>query len=1123
MRSFRHYSRQLAAVIIAGLVLSLFSSAWGTAAVYGADQAQSQGKAVMSDIQPVELLLNGGFEQLDEAGVPKHWAVMGDVWHEGFKVSGEAARTGSYGLMIKTDIANNPWVNQPIQVEEGATYKLLSWFKSAGVNGQAGYKIEFYTSEVVSPETALQGYSYRAPVADMDGQWHEMVTEMVAPPGAKYMYVYLRLYGTGKVYFDDASVRKTKDAPQLELLPNQLYYYTDLMSGNIQVKFTPRDGSFSGKTMEVKLVDTGTGQALFTKSGVAAAAEWETVFDPSIMALNKPYLLYAEIKDGAGHLVERQEKTLYRLERPAALPANGPVLVDEKPFFPVIAYHANISDYPLLREIGVNTVQGMNGLSDEGLQALLDAAHANDLKVMVTLYEGMLVKENMERNKQIITKFKNHPAVLGYMIMDEPKLNGIMQSELLDAYRMIRSLDPVHPTYMVESELEAYRSTGQATDILVTDVYPYNKERMQPISAVGNGVRKAVANVDNIKPVWTVLQTFRMPNTAWDYLPSITQVRNMGYQALLAGSKGFAFYSINDPGWRLPDSELWPGLKAFKEELPLISGLATQATKIAENIEGNVQWGIWQNGAEQYVVAINMTQAAQSVTVPLPQSGNYIELLHGASVAQWSIADDALQVTLQSEQAIVYRVSPFSVAIGAVAEKVQTAAALSGSSEWQGIVQGLQQGLNSLKPELEQAELDMNAVLAHTAAILARISAAEVWVDSQEGAIPADKRAAMLAVLDEVRAGLQRLVQAVLQIDVNLSSDNVVADEALEVAVSLRNDGQADLENIKLVIGASIADMQPVEKEIGLLAGGTNSAVSESIMIPAATAAGDYSVNVTASYMYNGVELTASIIKGLKVSALLSAKSNPEKLRIHAAGTYLFTVELVNHASRIVNVSLSHQGADQLTVDLPASVTLQDRGSAAVTGNIILPAGTTVTEAVYQLNIEVRVEGKLIETVPLQIQTDPNLVYNPGFELAAANSGQLDGWLLRNGVWNHEVAHSGRSSVRLNPDANNNWNTINTGVGRGIDTVPGKKYILSGWVKNGSSAGLVELGLRQADANDASVKYTWIAAAANSDWTKYELPVTIQPNTVKLWVYFKVDQAVNGPAWLDDVELREVP
>ncbi|WP_108994844.1 S-layer homology domain-containing protein [Paenibacillus agaridevorans] len=1074
----------------------------------------------------IELVQNGGFEQLDAEGVPLHWGVIGNKWNEGISAASEAAKTGSYGVVIETAKANNPWVNQMFAVDEGATYELHSWFKSAGATGQVGFKIEFYSSEFMTDETLLQNYNHRALASEMDGQWHEMTTEVVAPPGSKYVAVFLRLYGIGKVYFDDASVKKIKDLPQVELLPNQNYYYKDLTAGQIRIRFTPRDGSMSGKTLDVKLTDPDGGKVLFSKNA-AAASEWSAAFDPSVMTLNKSYVLSAEIRSVSGTLLERQEKKLQRLERPQSLPTSGPLMVDGEPFFPVIAYHANVPDYPLLQQIGVNTVQGVNGLTDDALKKMLDAAHANNLKMLVTLYEGMQVKENMERNIEIVTKFKDHPAVLGYMIMDEPKLNGINQAELLDAYEMIRSLDPIHPAYMVESELDAYRSTGQATDILVTDVYPYYSRNNQPISAVGDGVRKAVADVDGIKPVWTVLQTFLMPTTGWDYLPTITQVRNMGYQALLAGSKGLAFYSINDPGWRLPDSELWAGLQDFKNELPLFGELAMQGTKLSEHIDGPIQWGVWQKGTEQYAVAINTTQNVQSAEITLPQAGNYIELLHGAPVTQWSSGDNQLQVALQSEQAVIYRISPFSMSTAHMSDRLQEASAWIEDSAWSEMIASLQQNADSLRQELAEGEqqLDMAQTLTHTAAILNQITAAEAWVIDHAGEWDAETNPKLKDLFNELKNGMQRIIQAVLRVEAELSAEQIVANDTLELTVRLQNHSQDSFGNITVTITSSLDGVQPETKEWNELASGKETVFTQLIPIPAAALTGNYAVDVTVNYLYKDNELTTTLIKNIKISELLSAKIKPERMTLHTHGIYPFTLELSNHATRSVHAALGYTGeADQLSIALPPSADLEGQKTVIVNGNIVVPEGIALTEGIYELQIEVSAEGNVIKRIPLEIKTDPNQIYNPGFEISIPNTSSLDGWLLRpDTVWDHSVSHSGNSSIKILPNANNTWNVMSSTAGRTIDTEPGKKYMLSGWIKNDSKTGLIELGVREAGANDVSVKYSWAAASKSSDWTKYELPITVQPGTTKLWIYFKATADVDGPAWLDDVELREVP
>ncbi|MDF2648777.1 MAG: hypothetical protein K0Q73_4582, partial [Paenibacillus sp.] len=156
---------------------------------------------------------------------------------------------------------------------------------------------------------------------------------------------------------------------------------------------------------------------------------------PSVMELGQTYVLSAELKDAAGEIISREERKLYRWNRPTMLPQNGPVQVGGQPFFPVIAYHTYPDDFPYLTQIGVNTIQGVNTASEATLQTLLDAAHANGLKVLQTLYLNMQVKENFALTEQMVTRFKSHPALLGWMIMDEPTYNGIPQSEILEAYK----------------------------------------------------------------------------------------------------------------------------------------------------------------------------------------------------------------------------------------------------------------------------------------------------------------------------------------------------------------------------------------------------------------------------------------------------------------------------------------------------------------------------------------------------------------------------------------------------------------------------------------------------------------------------------------------------------------
>lgn len=262
------------------------------------------------------------------------------------------------------------------------------------------------------------------------------------------------------------------------------------------------------------------------------------------------------------------------------------------------------------------------------------------------------------------------------MVMDEPTYNGIGQDELNGAYEIVRALDPDHPIYMVENQSEAVVSTGQATDILVSDQYPFRPSETLPIRLVGDDVRKAITAVKEDKPVWSILQTFR--TATWNYLPTIAEVRNMGYQSFLAGAKGLGFYSITDPGWRLKDSVLWPGMVAFKEEIELMRDLLIDGTKTNESIEDNVQWGVWSIGNEQIVIAINTSSQQQQASIPLGQTGSRVNLLYGDTPSQFGVMTPEMEVTLAPLQTNVYRVVPFMDDASVVAVMVTSLQASGG-------------------------------------------------------------------------------------------------------------------------------------------------------------------------------------------------------------------------------------------------------------------------------------------------------------------------------------------------------------------------------------------------------------------------------------------------------------
>ena len=148
----------------------------------------------------------------------------------------------------------------------------------------------------------------------------------------------------------------------------------------------------------------------------------------------------------------------------------------------VLAYTRPESDEGLvyLKEQGVTAfINGASSdISKERVGAQLDAAHALGLKAVVGLYPDMKpagYPTSVDRTTYYIEKYRNHPAVLGWAVLDEPsayfkfwELEAVME----DSYKLIRSLDPVHPVYAVEATTVFLPMIADYVDILASDPYP---------------------------------------------------------------------------------------------------------------------------------------------------------------------------------------------------------------------------------------------------------------------------------------------------------------------------------------------------------------------------------------------------------------------------------------------------------------------------------------------------------------------------------------------------------------------------------------------------------------------------------------------------------------------------
>ncbi len=562
---------------------------------------------------------------------------------------GEVTADGTLRLFAKTS------VGQEVDgIVAGNTYT-VSFRHKADTGTSVLIDLEWWVPCGIDAYTILKtDYSY----GTADGTWRTKTQSFTAPAYAEAVCIHLRKNDStsGAVYFDDVALTGTYGETVKEtvqpvtggtagLETDSTFYYSDRQGDGTATVSTGLDAD----TVQFSLWDS---------ENAATAAKEETVtygesfsFPLSLLSKEKhEYVVRAKVYKGT-ILVAEGERRVYKFPRSSRIASDGIYRIDNTPFMPVMMYNiTNTAHYSKMAEIGVNVVQAQ--VND----TTLNAAQAQGLKVLGVLYTSMLPAghpNNVNQTRYLVNKYKNHSALFGWAIMDEPDYNltnkgideTVVDGWLENSYKIIREIDDEHPVYLTQDASRRYSDAAHYTDILCIDPYVGTDDFN---SFVYNRTQLAMAATKGDKPVYTLLQTCEFGGT----FPTNAQARHMAYQTRLAGAQGIGYYCFEKAqgDLRLDQTDLWAGLKAMKDaDLPLLPTLQPFRTRETDSaIIG---------AGDNYVVALNKTTAVTSISMETLYS--YSEKLDGNATAK--LENGVLTVTLQPSAAAVFSLGDIEV------------------------------------------------------------------------------------------------------------------------------------------------------------------------------------------------------------------------------------------------------------------------------------------------------------------------------------------------------------------------------------------------------------------------------------------------------------------------------
>jgi hypothetical protein len=142
--------------------------------------------------------------------------------------------------------------------------------------------------------------------------------------------------------------------------------------------------------------------------------------------------------------------------------------------------------------------------------------------------------------------------VVGYYTCDECASEAVPRT--FYQYGLIKQNDPAGVTFATENYPDEFQLWRDTVDVLGVDPYVFGTHHRE--SYVGDMTRAAVTAVHDARPVWTVIQFFRL--SPLSHFPTEQELHDMSWMAITEGARGVFYWSYGLRGldWGSPDPVL---------------------------------------------------------------------------------------------------------------------------------------------------------------------------------------------------------------------------------------------------------------------------------------------------------------------------------------------------------------------------------------------------------------------------------------------------------------------------------------------------------------------------------------------------------------------------------------
>ncbi|MBR2847780.1 MAG: carbohydrate binding domain-containing protein, partial [Clostridia bacterium] len=592
------------------------------------------------------IIVNGGFEEGDDTKATRWSPSNGDWGNVGHLVTDpENVHSGKRAVMISTqETYGNPYFAHQLLdgFEPGREYVFSAWVKNVDMPALKGALIKFECySDPNNRSSATSTGALESPIyVYNDHEWHHIKFVYRIPENTKVVLLLIRMNAPGSLAYDDVSLGKAAPESVCEINSYRKFFYTENPEGTV---FAEIDNSVRaiepGDYVEFSIKAENGNVVVFEKVQAQKITYW--TFKTALLSEKKAkYIASANYYDASGNLIDGpNDMDIYKFDRLKRLneaghyvdPATGEIV------YPALAYAIeSLEDAEYAISIGCNVLKGWANYNDkdENILAVLDWAKEHGVKICQSLYTPVAGHPlSIDRVKEVVKLIKDHPALYGYMLQDEPTLHPNPAGEtktyeqmlyyMAEGYKVIREIDENNVVYCLESGgagVRDFRTSAQCTDVFMVDPYPYGHEIVKNYQVLRMGQCLEATNGEF--PQLVLLKAAAMGAKDYDQ-GTVTDVavRHQAYQALWMGAHEFGYIPFeSSQGYKIQTSPFAAGIEAFTntgEQQIIRDHFHGVNTTLVSNYQGKDVWmRSWIDGKGQmYLVLMNMTTGDVDVKI----------------------------------------------------------------------------------------------------------------------------------------------------------------------------------------------------------------------------------------------------------------------------------------------------------------------------------------------------------------------------------------------------------------------------------------------------------------------------------------------------------------------------